>query len=143
MPDRTTSARPALRVLLAAALAVVAALTLTPEGTGWAWGSPATEVRWYLTGLDSPATVLQLVGNLGLLVVPGTLAVLLWPSLGHPARLLGTAVAAGAGIEALQWALSLGRVVSPLDAALNAAGAVAAGLLVASVDRLGRGVVRA
>ena len=143
MPDRTTSARPALYVLLAGTLAVVAALTLTPEGNGWAWGSPVTELRWYATGLDSPATVLQLVGNLGLLVVPAALAVLLWPSLARPARLGGAALAAGAGIELLQAALSLGRVMSPLDAALNAAGAVAAGLLVASVDRLTRPVVRA
>jgi hypothetical protein len=41
------------------------------------------------------------------------------------------AVAAGTGIELLQWALPLRRVVSPVDAALNAAGAVVAGLLVA------------
>ena len=143
MPDRTQSIRPVLHVLLAGAVAMVAALTLTPEGTGWAWGSPTTELLWYATGLDSPATMLQLVGNLGLLVVPAALAVLLWPSLGRPAHLVAVALAGGAGIEVLQWALSLGRVVSPLDAALNAAGAVAAGLLVASVDRLTRHVVRA
>jgi hypothetical protein len=143
MPDRTTSVRPALHVLLAGALVVVAALTLTPEGTGWAWGSPATEVRWYATGLDSAATVLQLAGNLGLLVVPAALAVLLWPSLGRPARLVSAALAAGVGVELLQGALSLGRVVSPMDAVLNAAGAVAAGLLVASVARLTRGAARA
>jgi BD-FAE protein len=39
------------------------------------------------------------------------------------------AVAAGTGIELLQWALPLGRVVSPVDATLDAAGAVAAGVL--------------
>jgi hypothetical protein len=135
---RQTIARSALATLLAGALTVVSMLTLTPEGTGWAWGSPSTELRWYLTGLDSSATVLQLTGNLGLLVVPTALAVLLWPSLGHPARLMGAAVTMGAGIELLQWSLSLGRVVSPLDAVLNAAGAVAAGLLVASADRMTR-----
>jgi hypothetical protein len=143
MPDRMTSARPALLVVLAGALAVVAALTLTPEGTGWAWGAPVTELRWYATGLDSAATLLQLVGNLSLFVVPAALAVLLWPSLARPARLVGAALAAGVGIELLQGALSLGRVVSPVDAVLNAAGAVVAGLLVASVDRLARGVARA
>jgi hypothetical protein len=41
-----------------------------------------------------------------------------------------TPTAAGRGIELLQWALPLGRVVSPVDAALNATGAVVAGLLV-------------
>lgn len=138
MPDRMTSARPALHVLLAGAVVVVAALTLTPEGNGWAWGSPATELRWYATGLDSAATMLQLIGNLGLLVVPAALAVLLWPSLARPGRMVVAALAAGVGIEVLQGALSLGRVVSPLDAALNAAGAVAAGLLVASAHRLTR-----
>ena len=71
-------------VLLAAALAGVAALTLVPRGTGWEWGSPPDELRWYLTGLDSAATLVQLVGNLSLLVVPAALAVLRWPPLGRP-----------------------------------------------------------
>ncbi|TYP89218.1 VanZ family protein [Blastococcus xanthinilyticus] len=124
------SARAALAVLLTAALAAVAAVTLTPEGRGWAWASPAAELRWYATGLDSTATVLQLVGNAGLLVVPAALAVLLWLPLRRPARLTAAALAAGAGIELLQLVLSVGRVVSPLDALLNAGGAVAAGLLV-------------
>jgi hypothetical protein len=137
-PVRTPPARPALLILLVAALLAVAALTLTPEGSGWAWGSPADELVWYASGLESEATMLQLAGNVGLLVVPAALAVLLWPGLGRPARLVGAAVATGAGIEVLQLTLSLGRVVAPLDAALNAAGAVLAGLLVASVDRLAR-----
>ncbi len=119
--------------LLLAALAV-AWLTLTPAGgSGWAWGAPLTELRWYATGLDSETTVLQLVGNLLLLVPLAVLAVLRRPRLGTPPRLAALAVAAGAGIELLQWALPLGRVVSPVDAALNATGAVVAGLLVALV----------
>ena len=132
-PDRH---RAVLRVLLGVAVTVAAALTLTPEGTGWAWGSPLVELRWYAAGLDSGATVVQLVGNLGLLVVPAALGVLLWPPLGRPAVLAGVALAVGTGIEMLQFLLSIGRVVSPLDAALNAVGAVAAGLLVAHVQRL-------
>ena len=117
--------------LLLAALAV-AWLTLTPAGgSGWAWGAPLTELRWYATGLASEATVLQLVGNLVLLVPLAVLAVLRRPRLGTPPRLDALAVAAGAGIELLQWALPLGRVVSPVDAALNATGAIAAGLVVA------------
>jgi glycopeptide antibiotics resistance protein len=121
--------RTGLAVLLALALVAVAALTLAPRGSGWAWGSPPDELRWYLTGLRSVATMEQLVGNLSLLVVPAALSVLLWPGLGQRRRLVGVSVAAGATIELLQWVLPLGRVVSPLDAALNAAGAVAAGLL--------------
>jgi hypothetical protein len=35
-----------------------------------------------------------------------------------------------------QWLLPLGRVVSPLDAVLNATGAVAAGLVVAHARRM-------
>jgi glycopeptide antibiotics resistance protein len=139
-PERTPPARPALLILLVAAVLAVAALTLTPEGRGWAWGSPADELVWYASGLGSEATMLQLAGNVGLLVVPAALAVLLWPGLGRPARLVGAAVATGAGIEVLQLTLSLGRVVSPLDAALNASGAVLAGLLVASADRLARAI---
>jgi hypothetical protein len=40
-------------------------------------------------------------------------------------------LATGTGIELLQWLLPLGRVVSPLDAVLNATGAVLAGLATA------------
>ena len=75
--------------------------------------------------------MLQLVGNLLLLVPLAVLAVLRRPSMGTPPRLAALAVAAGTGIELLQWVLPLGRVVSPVDAALNATGAVAAGLVVA------------
>ena len=128
-------ARPALHGLLAVALVVVAALILAPVGAGWTWGAPLAEVRWYWTGLGSPATRLQLAGNLGLLTVPAVLAVLLWPPLRRVHVLAGVALAAGATVELLQWALPLGRVVSPLDAALNAAGAVAAGLLVKAFAR--------
>ena len=120
---------------LAAASVVVAVLTLLPQGGGWAWGSPATELRWYVTGLDSTATVLQLVGNLALLTAPAVLAVLRWPALGRPGPLAAAALTTGAAIELLQWALPLGRVVSPLDALLNAVGAVGAGLLVARTRR--------
>jgi hypothetical protein len=119
----------------AASLAVVAVLTLIPEGHGWAWGSPISELRWYLTGLGSPATMLQLTGNLSLLAVPSALAVLRWPALGRLPRLAGVSLAFGTGIELLQWALPLGRVVSPVDAVLNAIGALAAGLLVAHAGR--------
>jgi VanZ family protein len=58
--------------------------------------------------------------------------------LGRPARLLPAAVLAGGTIEALQWALPLGRVVSPVDALLNASGAVVAGLLVAALQGVRR-----
>ena len=60
--------RPDRRLLagaLAAVLGVVAALTLLPADRGWSWGSAATGLRWYLTGLDSTATTMQLIGNLG------------------------------------------------------------------------------
>jgi hypothetical protein len=115
----------------AVALAAVAALTLLPAGSGgWEWGSPSVEVRWYLAGLDSGTTVLQLLGNLLLLAPLAALAVLRWPVLRRPAVLVPLALAAGALIETLQWALPLGRVVSPVDAVLNAAGAIAVGLVV-------------
>ena len=88
--------RSGLDAALLLAASAVAWLILTPAGgSGWAWGAPLTELRWDATGLDSEATVLQLVGNL------------------------------------LQWALPLGRVVSPIDATLNATGALAGGLVVA------------
>src|SRR4051794_20551366 len=115
---------------MTASLVVVVLITLTPRGSGWAWGSPLDEARWYLTGLDSTATVEQLAGNLLLLVVPFRLAAARWPALSHLRVLAGLSLAAGTTIELLQWALPLGRVVSPLDAVLNAIGALAAGLVV-------------
>src|SRR4051812_17916533 len=115
---------------MAASWGAVVLITLTPRGSGWAWGSPVEEARWYLTGLDATATVLQLAGNLLLLVVPFGLAAARWPALGHLRLLLPLSLAAGATIELLQWALPLGRVVSPLDAVLNATGAVAAAVVV-------------
>ena len=127
-------ARPALTTGTVVALAAVAALTLLPAGSGgWEWGAPAVELRWYLTGLESRATLLQLLGNLLLLAPLAVVAVLRWPALRSPAVLVAAALATGAAIETLQWALPLGRVVSPLDALLNATGAVVAGLLVAAL----------
>ncbi|WP_369256152.1 VanZ family protein [Geodermatophilus amargosae] len=126
--------RSLLSAALAAALALVAALTLLPAGGGgWAWGSPAVEAHWYLSGLDSRATVLQLLGNLLLLAPAAALAVVRLPALRSPAVLAVAAGTAGAAIEVLQWLLPLGRVVSPLDAFLNAVGALAAGLLVTAL----------
>ncbi|WP_073421117.1 VanZ family protein [Geodermatophilus nigrescens] len=134
-------ARPALTTGTVVALAAVAALTLLPAGSGgWEWGAPTAELRWYVTGLDSRATVVQLLGNLLLLAPLAVVAVLRWPVLRSPAVLVAAALATGAAIETLQWALPLGRVVSPVDALLNATGAVVAGLLVAGLtaaaDRL-------
>lgn len=113
----------------------VVLVTLSPAGVGWAWGDPLTEVRWYATGLDSPSVVLQLVGNLLLLAPLAVLAVLRWPALRQPALLAAVALAAGTAVEVLQWALPLGRVVSPVDALLNAAGAVVGGLCVLVLTR--------
>jgi hypothetical protein len=127
-PGATT--RTGAQLLLAAVLLVVAALTLAPVGTGWTWGAPGAELRWYATGLDSEATVLQLVGNLCLLAAPAGLVVHLWPAARRTTVLAALAIGAATGIELLQWAPPLGRVVSPLDAALNAGGAVLVGLLV-------------
>jgi glycopeptide antibiotics resistance protein len=118
---------------MATSLVAVVLITLTPRGSGWAWGSPLAEARWYLTGLDSPTTMAELVGNLLLLVVPFGLAAARWPVLGRVRLLAGLGLAAGSAIEFLQWALPLGRVVSPLDAVLNATGALAAGLTVSHV----------
>ncbi|MGY1711663.1 VanZ family protein [Geodermatophilus sp. SYSU D00758] len=121
-------------LVVAGAALLVALLTLTPAGgEGWAWGAPLVELRWYLGGLGSDAVRLQLLGNLLLLAPLATAAVLRWPALRHSALLVPAAVATGAAVELLQLLLPLGRVVSPLDAALNATGAVATGLVVAAL----------
>ncbi|MCU1615700.1 MAG: VanZ family protein [Frankiales bacterium] len=120
---------------LLVSLILVALATLTPEGSGWRWGAPGTELRWYLHGFGSPATMLQLLGNLALLALPAAFAVRRWPVLRRLPVLAGVALASGTAIETLQWALPLGRVVSPMDALLNATGAVVAGFLVARALR--------
>jgi hypothetical protein len=51
-----------------------------------------------------------------------------WPV--PPPTLGRVPLAVGTGIELLQWALPLGRVVSPADALLDATGGVAAGAVV-------------
>jgi hypothetical protein len=94
------------------------------------------ELRWHLTGLDSTATMMQLIGNLALLAVPSAPAVQRWPALGRLPRLAGASLAMGTGIEVLQWALPLGRVVFPIDAVLNATRAVATGWAVAHLRRM-------
>lgn len=114
--------------VLAASLVGAGALTLTPVGQGWSWGAPADELRWYVAGLDHPGTLVQLVGNLVLLAPAAAAAVRLWPRLGRASALVAVCLGASALVEVLQLALSLGRVVSPLDALLNATGATTAGL---------------
>ena len=107
------------------ARALEALLTLLPQGGDTVWAAPLAELRWYATGLSSEAKLLQLTGNLLLLAPLAVLATLRWPG-ASPLRLGGAAVAVAVGIEVLQWALPLGRVVSPVDAGLNTVGAVLA-----------------
>jgi hypothetical protein len=132
---------PAVALVGAVLLVVLATLTPAGPGGGWSWGAPAVELRWYLDGLDDAGTLTQLLGNLALLVPPAVLAVLRWPSLRRPGRLLAAAFTVACSIEALQWWLPLDRVVSPLDALLNTTGAVLAGLVTAAWAR--RWVARA
>jgi hypothetical protein len=125
---------------LAAAAALVAFVTLLPTGRGWSWGSPGAELHWYATAWTSGTAMVELLGNLALLGPLAALAVLRAPALGNPRRLVPAALAAGTSIELLQWALPLGRVVSPMDALLNAIGAVVTGLVVVRLrDRVWSG----
>ena len=115
---------------LVLAVALVALVTLLPTGSGWSWGAPVAELHWYATARTSGTAMLQLLGNLALLGPLTALAVLRWPALAAPSRLAGASVAVAVAVELLQWALPLGRVVSPVDALLNATGAVLTGLVV-------------
>lgn len=119
-------------LLLSLLVAVV--LTLSPRGSGWAWGSPLPELQRYLV-FDTAARF-QLFGNLLLLGPAAASATVLWPRLGRAGYRWRAALAAGAAIELLQLVLPLGRVVSPLDAVLNAAGAVCAAAATARALRL-------
>jgi len=138
-----SAVRRTLEAALAGSLLLVVLLTLSPTGAGgWAWGDPATELHWYAGAAHSAEVATQLAGNLVLLAPSALLAVLRWPALRHPVPLVTAALAVGASIELLQWALPLGRVVSPVDALLNATGAVVVGLLagaVALIRRAGSG----
>jgi hypothetical protein len=75
--------------------------------------------------------MVELIGNLALLALPAAFAVRVWPRLGQRRVLMAVALAAGTSIETLQWVLAIGRVVSPVDALLNATGAVLAASWVA------------
>lgn len=142
--ERSADLRRWLDAGVLVALLVVAGLTLTSAGPGgWSWADPLVELRWYAAGWDDPGTVVQLVGNLLLLAPLAVLGVLRWPGLRSPGVLVATALLVGTTIEVLQWVLPLDRVVSPLDAVLNAAGAVVAGVLVAAVLRRRAGLVPA
>ena len=135
----TAVVRRGLDLGLGVLVLLVAVLTLTPAGPGdWAWGDPRTELRWYLSGLGDPATAGQLVGNLVLLAPVAVLAVARWPGLRSAGRLAAASLTVAVGIETLQWLLPLGRVVSPVDATLNALGAVVAGGAAALVLGHGR-----
>ena len=125
---------PFLATAIGLSLAVVAFPTLVPEGSGWAWGAPLTELRWYLTGLTSPATLLQLVGKPAAARGPrGVGRATVAPT--GPARPVATAHAAGGTVEWLQSLLPLGRVVSPVDALVDTTAAVLTGFLVSAADR--------
>ncbi|QNG38748.1 VanZ family protein [Geodermatophilaceae bacterium NBWT11] len=130
---RRARPRTALTCGVAATLLAVALITLVPAGWGWTWADPATELAWYLSGLDDATTRLQLLGNLVLLVPTAALAAARWPVLRRPAALLPACLVLAAGIETLQYLLPLGRVVSLVDVGLNTLGAlpvlVAAALL--------------
>ena len=91
MPGR---GRDAACLLLLASLAAVAVLTLSPAGTGWAWGAPLEELRWY-AALSTDART-ELLGNLLLLAPAAAASVLLWPRLGEQPHLIRAAVADGA-----------------------------------------------
>ena len=118
-----------LAVLVVSCL-LVATVTLTPVGIGWAWADPVDELRWYLADPTAPSVLTQWGGNVLLLVVPAACAVHVWPQLGRPGTAMAVAATSASAIELAQWLLPLGRVVSPLDAVLNTAGAVAAAMTV-------------
>jgi hypothetical protein len=143
-PARWTALVRSLRTAgLAWSLLLVAAATLTPRGSGWRWGDPLTELRWYATGLASPGTLVQLVGNLALLALPAAFAAQLWPRMSRLPVLAPVAVLAGTSIEVLQRLLPIGRVVSPVDALLNATGAVLTAVLGTRMPRRRAARVRA
>jgi hypothetical protein len=120
---------------LVGSLMLAAVAALSPEGTGWRWADPLTELWWYADGWDSPATMLQLFGNLALFALPAAFAVRLWPPLRRHSLLIGVSLFGGIAIETLQWLLPIGRVVSPVDALLNATGALLAALLTMQLHR--------
>lgn len=70
------------------------------------------------------ARLWQLLGNLLLLAPLGALAPLRWSHLRSMARVAITAAGVAVSIEAAQWLLDVGRVVSTDDALVNTAGAI-------------------
>ncbi|ROP26973.1 VanZ family protein [Pseudokineococcus lusitanus] len=118
---------------LVAALAATAVLTLSPTGAGWTWAPPVEELRWYAAGLGRPGTLVQLLGNLLLLVPAALAASRLRPGPAHVPALVASAAGVAVAVEVLQLVTAAGRVVSPVDALLNTAGAAAAVVVAAAV----------
>jgi hypothetical protein len=87
---------------------------------------PLVDLVQVLAG-DGPTAVVQVVGNLLVFAAFGCFAPRRWPIGAGAVTLL--AAAASVAVEALQYALALGRVTSVDDVLLNAAGAGLAALL--------------
>jgi glycopeptide antibiotics resistance protein len=112
--------------LTALVLAGPLALTLVPSG-----GLAGRSVDWIplrsawdqLTNpADAWAAVIQLAGNLFLLLPFGALAPIQWPVLDSVWRTLGATVLFGIMIEGLQFGMGRGREASMSDIALYVAG---------------------
>lgn len=133
VPPLPPPRRRAASAALVAALTATAVLTLSPTGVGWTWAPPVDELRWYAAGLGRPGTLLQLLGNLLLLVPAALAASRLRPGPAHVPALVASAAGVAVGVEVLQLVTAVGRVVSPVDALLNTVGAAVAVVVAAAV----------
>jgi hypothetical protein len=126
------TSRRALRCSLAEVGAVVGTL---PWLVMTMWPDPVAERRLSLVpirdllSLDPAAVPVQIGGNLMVLAALGFWLPVRFPEFAAPARILLVAVAASTAIEALQYALDLGRVSAVDDVLLNTLGAVLAALV--------------
>lgn len=114
--------------------AVLAKLTLTPvpEAAGDATGNvePGASLRFYLDRPSVKAALVQVGGNLALMMPLGVILPVLSRRLRGPIRLALVVGLFSLSIEVAQGAFVVGRAFDADDVLLNAAGAVLAYLLV-------------
>ena len=125
--------RGALSAVLVAAAALIAVFTLLP--TGSAYASVNLDPGAGLAPWRSPATAVNVLGNLLLFVPLGVLLPARFPTLRPVWALLPVAAAVSVAVEVTQYAYVPGRAADVDDVLLNTAGAVA-GLLAYRLVRL-------
>lgn len=105
-------------------------MPLPGDGGMVSWMPGAAVVSVFDAGTAGGSSLVQLIGNVLLLLAAGALATLRWPWFRRVGRMVLVAGLVAAAIEVVQWLLEAGRVSATDDVILNACGAVVGMMLV-------------